>query len=247
MRRISRKPLPAATSAALGRRQQDADAKRAAGNLDVEREWKSGRQTKPLKTAIGMLRTMAGRRERCMYCCDSHGTDVEHFWPKADHPDRMFQWPNFLLCCTECGRFKGNRFPTENGEPKLVDPTAEDPWQFLDFDPATGVIVARYDLAIGAESIKGAETVKLLQLDRREAMNDGYLKTWRRLAATLQAALNQEAPDVGTLVASLIKADDHGLLGWCFDGTGHHVPPFSTLHARHPNVWAACKQSLAQS
>src|SRR5258706_10052016 len=151
MRRVTRIPLPAATGAALERRQENADADRLNGSLDAEREWKSARQIGPLRTVYGILKTMAGRRERCMYCGDSHGTDIEHFWPKADHPDRMFRWPNLLLCCTECGRFKGSRFPLENGVPMLVDPTAEDPWQFLDFDPATGVIVARYDNGAGAE------------------------------------------------------------------------------------------------
>lgn len=244
MRRITRIPLPAATRAALERRQANADGKLTAGTLDVEREWKSARQTKPLKTAHDTLRTMAGHRERCMYCCDSHGTDIEHFWPKTEHPDRMFQWPNLLLCCTECGRFKGKRFPLDNAEPKLVDPTAEDPWQFLDFDPTIGVIVARYDLATGAESAKGAETVKLLQLDRREALNDGYLKTWRRLAAVVDAALNQGTPDSGALVGDLYQTDDHGLLGWCFTGTGQSVAPFATLRTRHPEVWQACANSL---
>ncbi len=180
-----------------------------------------------------------------MYCCDSHGTDIEHFWPKAAHPDRMFRWQNLLLCCTECGRFKGNRFPLQNGAPMLVDPSAEDPWQFLDFDPMTGVIVARYDLAAGAESEKGAETVKLLQLDRREALSDGYLKTWRRLKATLETALGQMAPDTKALIESLRQADDHGLLGWCFAGTGQGLAPFSTLRTRHPDAWAACANTLA--
>lgn len=235
-----RKPLSAATTAALERRQAAANAMSAAGYLDVERTWKSARQSKPLKTVYGTLRAMAGTRERCMYCCDSHGTDIEHFWPKADYPERMFQWPNFLLCCTECGRFKGNRFPQHFGQPKLIDPTTDDPWEFLDFDPATGVIVARYDLATGAESIRGAETVQLLQLDRREALNDGYLKTWRRLAATVEAALKQPALDADALRIALVEADDHGLLGWCFTGTGRNVLPFKTLHDEHPDIWAAC-------
>jgi len=97
----------------------------------------------------------------------------------------MYCWPNLLLCCAECGRFKGNRLPVRNGEADLVDPTAEDPWQHLDFDPATGVVVARFDLVTNAESVKGSETVRLLQLDRRESPNDGYLKTWRRLVAAV--------------------------------------------------------------
>jgi len=180
-----------------------------------------------------------------MYCCDSHGTDIEHFWPKADYPDHMFSWPNFLLCCTECGRFKGNRFPLLNGQSALVDPTVDDPWQHLDFDPATGVIVARFNLAINAESPKGTETVRLLQLDRREALNDGYLKSWRRLAATVDAALQQAQPNADTLATALEQADDHGLLGWCFAGTGVNVKPFSTLRMRHPDLWNACANSFA--
>ena len=82
MRRIQRLDLPAPTQRALDRKQADADTKHAAGALNVEAAWKSARQTKPIKTALGALQTMAGNRQRCMYCGDSHGTDIEHFWPK---------------------------------------------------------------------------------------------------------------------------------------------------------------------
>lgn len=109
----------------------------------------------------------------------------------------------------------------------------------------TGVIVARYDTTAGAENPKGAETVKVLQLDRREALNDGYLKTWRRLAATVEAALSQAPPDAGALATALGQADDHGLLGWCFTGTGRNVAPFATLRTGHPEIWATCVQFLA--
>ena len=179
-----------------------------------------------------------------MYCCDSHGTDIDHFWPKANYPEKLFKWLNFLLSCTECGRFKGDRLPVENGIANLVDPTAEDPWQFLDFDVATGVIVARFDLATGAESRNGAETVRLLQLDRREALNDGYRKTWRRLAATMAASLDQEKLDATILVTALKEADDHGLLGWCMLGTGKTVSPFRELQAQHPVAWTACVAAI---
>ena len=244
MRRITRSALTGPTQAALARRQAVVDAKRVRGDIDVEREWRAARQIKAVKTAHNSLREMSDLRERCMYCCDSHGTDLDHFWPKANYPEKLFEWLNFLLSCTEGGRFKGNRFPVENGIPNLVDPTAEDPWQFLDFDVATGVIVARFDLAAGAESQKGVETVRLLQLDRREVHNEGYRKTWRRLAATIAASLDQEGLDAKILITTLKDADDHGLLGWCFTGTGRGVARFATLHARHPDVWTACAQSL---
>jgi len=244
MRRIARRALPFQTQNALDRRQADADAKRVGGTLNIEGEWSAVRRTRPLRTVVTVLAAMTGRRERCMYCCDSHGTDIEHFWPKANYPDRMFRWPNLLLSCTECGRFKGTKFPVESGVPQLVDPTAEDPWQYLDFDPVTGVVVARYDTTIDSESVRGAETVKVLQLDRREALNDGYLRTWRRLSAVLEAALRQSAPDADDLATALREQDDHSLLGWCFSGTGQNVSPFSQLRTRYPLVWNMCAEAL---
>lgn len=245
MRRIVRPALPHQTQRALDDRQGRVDAKGAEGALNTDAEWRAARQTKPLRTVVSTLKHMAGRRERCMYCCDSHGTDIEHYWPKSDYPERMFRWPNLLLCCTECGRFKGKSFPIAAGVPQLVDPTAEDPWDQLDFDPDTGVLVARYDPANDRENVRGSETVRVLQLDRREALNDGYLKTWRQLSAVLAAALQSLAPDAASLQNALQDADEHGLLGWCFGGTGQNVPPFSDLRARHPAVWDACAQALA--
>jgi uncharacterized protein (TIGR02646 family) len=245
MRRIKRLGLPPPTQKALNRKQAAADAKQAAGTLNVEATWKSARKTKPVKTALGALQKMAGNRQRCMYCGDSHGTDIEHFWPKQKHPDRMFRWLNMLLCCTECGRFKGDDFPLAGGLPLLVDPTAEDPWQSLDFDPATGNLVARFDLVANDWLPKGVETVKALHLDCREALASSYQQTHRRLKMRVEAALQEAAPDANALAQSLIEADDHGLLGWYFTGTGQNTEPFASLRQNNPSVWTACLQALS--
>ena len=69
------------------------------------------------------LQTMMGERQRCMYCLDSHGSAIEHFRPKAAYPARMYHWPNLLLCCTECGRLKGNQFPLAGRQALLIDPS----------------------------------------------------------------------------------------------------------------------------
>lgn len=186
------------------------------------------------------LSEMAGERERCMYCLDSHGTDIEHFWPKAPFPEQMFKWPNLLLCCTECGRFKGDRFPLAGDQPLLIDPTAVNPWEFLDFDPKVGLLTARYLVQTGEYSMRGETTVELLRLDRREALEAGYKRTWKRLAAHVEAFLLQPG-NAGHLPQQLLDSDDHGLLGWCIDGTGANEPPMSDLRERHPAVWADCE------
>ena len=245
MRRVTRQPLDPEAQTDLDTRQASVNAERHALGFSATARWQAARQTATLASVLTTLRRMMGDRQRCMYCLDSHGTDIEHFWPKTPYPERMFVWLNLLLCCTECGRFKGDRFPLADGTPLLVDPTAENPWECLDFDPTTGNIVAKFDPERNDYSTKGVETVKLLQLDQREAMASGYKKTLCRLSRVVNAGLGQANPDAATLIAELRDADDHGLLTWCFHGSGRNEVPFRDLRERHLRVWTACAAAFA--
>lgn len=240
MRFVRRLNLSGEILAHLALKQAAADQKRGAGTLDIAAEWQNARQTNDLKTVLVTLHHMMGERQRCMYCLDSHGTDIDHFWPKNPFPDRMFVWPNLLLCCTECGRFKGDEFPLSNGQPLLIDPTADDPWLHLDFNLLTGNIVAKFIPDRNNYSEKGSKTVEVLHLDRREALASGYQRTFKRLASRVREALIQPNPSAGDLIASLREADDHGLLGWCFHGSGQDEPPFRDLRIKYAEIWAEC-------
>lgn len=243
MRRIKRLKLDNRTQSYLSKKQKEANQKLAAGNLDTTSLWKNARQTKTLSKALSVLQRMMGERQRCMYCMDSHGSDIEHFRPKAVYPKRMFKWRNLLLCCSECGRLKGNRFPLQGNKPLLIDPTKEQPWRYIDFDPVTGNIVARFDPSLGDYSAKGDATVNTLQLDRREALAAGYKKTFNRLVRTVSTFLNTP-DDSADLIAKLREEDDHGLLGWIFVGTGKQVEPFAQLRQSQPAIWTACLAAL---
>ena len=248
MRRITRLPLETSVQQVLDLKQIDADNQRRQGCLQVEKIWKAARNTRPFQHIVATLKAMTGQRERCMYCLDSHGMDIEHFWPKAPYPERMFLWLNLLLCCTECGRLKGDRFPLSDGSPLLIDPTAEDPWRYLDFDPMTGNVVPRFDAQINNWSPKGLKTVEILHLDQREAMASGYRKTFRRLSRLLSRHLIAETlPPAAGLVSSLREGDDHGLLEWCFLGSGRTEPPFSLLREQWPEVWENCLMEIQGS
>lgn len=244
MRRIQRTALPRAAQAYLDNRQLAANDKHQNGKLDIDSDWKSARQTQKLKTVLTTLQAMMGPRQRCMYCLDSHGGDIEHFRPKAAYPRHMYDWPNLLLCCTECGRFKGNKFPLSGRQALLIDPTREDPWKHLDFDPDTGNITARFDLALNDWSAKGVATVEVLQLDQREALSAGYLKSLRHLSDIVQRALLGGAIAAPALMAELKAADDHGLLAWCLSDRGQAVPSFRDLSQRHPALWRQCSRAL---
>lgn len=241
MRRIQRAPLSAADVLSLAKRQRKADNKRTASQLDVTATWRAARRTSLLRRVHATLCAMAGARERCMYCLDSHGTDIEHYWPKTPFPGVMFRWENLLLCCTECGRIKGNRFPLDaNGAPELIDPTVDDPWRHLDFDPQTGIVTAAFDAASMTRDRRGEQTAELLGLERREALQVGYRRTWRRLAAKVEACLRAPQVVAANLVADLDSDDEHGLLPWCFSARGASVEPFAKLRALHPGVFASC-------
>lgn len=234
MRRVHRPALRPGVQAYLDRKAAQVEV------ATVARAWKAARKTRTMNVVVDTLQSMMGARQRCMYCVDSHGSDIEHYWPKAIYPNRAFSWPNMLLCCTECGRLKGDSFPlTETNQPILVDPSAEDPWEYLDFDPDTGNLTARFDAVRGLPSSRGEATVRILHLDRREGMAEGYRRTYLRVVACVTNALKAAAIDPDELINSLQQIDDHGLLGWCLGPIGVRIQPFSELHRRAPEVWMA--------
>ncbi|WDG31194.1 HNH endonuclease [Streptomyces sp. CA-278952] len=80
------------------------------------------------------LADMAPGHQRCMYCGDSQGTDIDHFEPKSLAPLRTFEWLNHLLACAYCNsNQKRNSFPRSeaDGSPLLIDPTLQDPLEHL--------------------------------------------------------------------------------------------------------------------
>jgi uncharacterized protein (TIGR02646 family) len=243
MRRIEREALAEETVEALQKFQEEADQQSGSENFDPVNHWQGKRRSQTILAVLSALRRMAGTRERCMYCVDSQGSDIDHFWPKSAHSDRMYLWKNLLIACAQCGRFKGIQFPqTEDGAPLLVDPTAEDPWEFLDFDPETGNLNARYLLPIGEYSAKGENTVTVLHLDKREGVSAGYRKTYSRLCRLVTEWTDQHL--VQDYLERLHEADDHGLLGWFLRGSGRNDPSFLRFRERYQDAWMVCQRLL---
>ena len=240
MRRIQRVAVDKAAQTYLEQRQVKANKQLSNGSLNVEREWKTARQTEKMGKVFATLQSMMGVRQRCMYCLDSHGCDIEHFRPKSSYPKWMFKWNNLLLCCTECGRIKGSQFPMDGKRPMLIDPTKEEPWDYLDFDPITGNMTARFDLQANDFFAKGQRTVSTLQLDRREALAAGYVHTYQKLCIVINRFLHTPTLTAGDLIVELLHEDERGLLGWCFKGAGQNDASFLQLKAQHPAVWQSC-------
>lgn len=246
MRQSPRLPLPTKASHFLSRKQTEVN-----GGADATATWTKARTTKSIGDVYSVLATMAGRRARCMFCGDSRGTDIEHFYPKRRYPVKTFVWPNLLLACAGCNRQKGDRLELDDlGDPLLIDPTAEDPWDFLFFDSATGWITARYQ-PDGTTSSKGEYTCReeVLPLNV-EAVTDGRCRTRRNLKRAVQhfveragqgAQLEVHADE---LAAAVHDNDDYGLAAWFFLRDGREEPPFSDLRKRYPSTWVRLEQAV---
>ena len=97
------------------------------------------------------LAVMCAGVQRCGYCEDSVGDEVEHIKPKDLYPGHVFAWENYLFACGQCNRKKNNKFAViqsnqllditrrkgaevkrpQGGSPALIDPRREDPLNFL--------------------------------------------------------------------------------------------------------------------
>lgn len=77
MRQVHRPALSGREQAYLNRK-----ALAVTEKSSIDRIWKSARQTTTMQRIIETLQSMMGPRQRCMYCVDSHGSDIEHFGRK---------------------------------------------------------------------------------------------------------------------------------------------------------------------
>jgi len=72
---------------------------------------------------------------KCAFCEtfpeDSGYLEIEHFHPKAKHPEKTFQWENFLPCCRTCNGKKGQHDTVK--EP-ILNPYDVNPDDFLEVD-----------------------------------------------------------------------------------------------------------------
>lgn len=146
------------------------------------------------------LRKMASGLNRCMYCEDSEGTAIEHFWPKATYPERAFDWLNYLIACTRCNsNFKRDQFPLDGaGTPLLVNPTEEEPLDHLSFSPSTGRFEPR--------SPKGDPSIEVFGLNRT-TLTRGRKNAWIALqllvigyAKHRVAGRDAEAEEIETVI-----------------------------------------------
>lgn len=150
--------------------------KRYADNL-----WKDEGEVKQELRAV-LLKMAPGILGCCMYCGGFNGTDIEHFEPREHDALKTFFWPNHLLVCGPCNStYKRDWWECdeETGEPLLVDPTRDDPFDHLMLNLREG----KYR----GETDKGRTTVNVLGLNLPERrLIDGRKHAQQRIRTVLR-------------------------------------------------------------
>ncbi|KOV68492.1 hypothetical protein ADK64_07690 [Streptomyces sp. MMG1121] len=145
--------------------------KKGADSAAATSVWGSSRAAK--REIRARLHRMAPAIQRCMYCLDSQGTDIDHFQPKALAPLRTFDWLNHLLACSYCNsNVKREEYPCdeETGECLLLDPSTDDPASHLALLPASGTYEGL--------TAKGRKTIVVFDLNR-EVLRRGRVRMYR--------------------------------------------------------------------
>ena len=205
------------------------------------------------------LSDMCAGAQRCVYCEDSVGDEVEHIKPKDLYPEDVFRWPNYVYACGPCNGGKNNRFavmtnegqievtrprgapitPPIPGEPAFINPRAEDPLAFLTMDLlGTFIMLPREGLIADAADRADftIETLNLnrdLLLDARMNAFGGYRARLREYAARRDAGA--EAAELDALRTDLL-ATPHPTVWEEMKRQSHDIPEIGHLFANVPEA-----------
>lgn len=166
-------------------------------------------------TVRQILASMCPGAQRCMYCEDSAGDQVEHFHPKSLYPNYVFTWPNLLCACGGCNGPKNNEFavlaeerpicvarrrnddisPPLSGPAALLDPRHDDLMGYLEID-LSGTFQVQPRLGLPAVAKARAEyTISTLRLNTREHLRKARRSTYSALEGMLTLYLYRKRED----------------------------------------------------
>lgn len=181
---------------------------------EADRLYRSRSQLPPFTAVRSALAGMCPGAQRCMYCEDSAGEQVDHFRPKSLYPEAVFAWLNFLYACGGCNNPKNNEFavlvagrplsvarkkgapvaPPLIGPPALLDPRQEDLMTFLELElPESFKIHSRPGLSAEDEA-RAQYTIATLRLNR-EFLFKSRRHTYRALIALLEQFIARRDSD----------------------------------------------------
>ncbi|MBV9849992.1 MAG: hypothetical protein JO250_10005 [Armatimonadetes bacterium] len=160
------------------------------------------------------LSAMCSGAQRCCYCEDSAGTDVEHIKPKDLYPELVFVWENYLYACSGCNSPKQSRcvifsqvtgqamevtrrrndpvVPPEAGDPLLINPRTENPLDFMILDLRGSFYFVPLAAPGSREYLRAEHTIQLLRLNDREFLREARREAFTGYVARLKVYIHEK-------------------------------------------------------
>ncbi|MCD9030186.1 hypothetical protein LDO32_00345 [Luteimonas sp. Y-2-2-4F] len=220
--------------------------------INIHERWGARRKTMNKNGVVQALRHMAGPSFRCMYCGDSEGCDVEHYYPKAQPAwrDRVFEWRNFIWVCAPCNRLKNANFRTDAvGNGILLNPVNDKVWDFFDYVDESGYLVPRFDLTPeNADRAFFTSSEKVTRLTH-DVVCEGRQRSARGIRRAMQRyeSSPRSEGDVEEFLLHVMDAGHPELCEWFFAGQGSRENPYRAFVAHHRGLIDELRQRLNRS
>ena len=204
----------------------------------ADARWKNVRQVVWFSNGvIARLKQMSGAGEPCMWCDCNTSTDVEHYRPKAVFPEFTFTWENYLWACTECNRFKGNRFPpdTEQGA-RILNPLDDNVWEHFYVDQF-GNLNPVWDNNLNQLDARAVMTNEVVRIDRETLQTRRQIRLREILQLITDSLHRFDAGELtlaqlGDRVDALLEAPfQPDVAEYFLKGPGRGVAPFDRVSA----------------
>jgi uncharacterized protein (TIGR02646 family) len=229
--------------------------------IEADRLYRSRSQLAPFAVVRTTLAGMCPGAQRCMYCEDSAGEQVDHFRPKSLYPEAVFAWLNFLYCCGGCNTPKNNEFavlagdqpisvarkkgasvvPPLAGAAALLDPRQEDLMTFLEIVlPDTFEVRPRLGLS-AVDNARARYTISTLRLNKRELLRKSRRHTYRTLIALLEQYIDRRGTERSDDMARIeheIRTAPHPAVWFEMRRQHARIEALQLLFARAPEALA---------
>jgi len=143
-------------------------------------DWATTTAKKALRTALEGL-----AHGKCAYCectLDSRvEPEIDHYWGKAAHPKRAFEWASLFPACHGCNNSKGD----SEHRGLLLKPDEDDPELYLSVKP-TGDLEPAPNLD-EARRHRADQTIGICKLGSGKPF-EGRYDTWQRVGRWLDRA-----------------------------------------------------------
>ncbi len=160
-------------------------------------------------------------RHKCVYCESPSAATIDHFWPKSEHPQKMFNWDNLLASCRDCNSEKRDDFKVDEKQcAVMIDPTRDEPLRHFRWDVRTGKCLYQ------ETDIRAVETACNIDMDRFQG------ERWQKLAnVKFLLALCSERPAPVDLHERLRNELDASRPYLCIIRSYFLYPPHADDHA----------------